>query len=79
MKTKFMTYTDNFGDTQYLDPTKVIMTTAYNFGPKDENGMIAEELRGMMIGMGVDGYVLSRGEKPQDFMKRLLEHLDGDS
>ena len=79
MKTKFMTYTDNFGDTQYLDPTKVIMTTGYNFGPKDENGMIAEENRGMMIGMGVDGYVLSRGEKSEDFMKRLLEHLDGNS
>lgn len=79
MKTKFMTYTDMFGDIQYLDPTKVIMTTAHNYGPKDVNGMIEEENRGMMIGMGVDGYVLSRGEKPQDFMKRLLEFLDGDS
>ena len=79
MKTKFMTYTDMFGDIQYLDPTKVIMTTAHNYGTKDVNGMIEEENRGMMIGMGVDGYVLSRGEKPQDFMKRLLEFLDGDS
>tara|TARA_B100000085_G_scaffold247524_1_gene241939 strand:+ start:145 stop:384 length:240 start_codon:yes stop_codon:yes gene_type:complete len=79
MKIKFMTYTDLFGDTQYLDPTKVIMTTGHNYGPKDENGMIDEENRGMMIGMGTDGYVLSRGEKPQDFMKRLLEHLDGNS
>ena len=79
MKTKFMTYTDMFGDIQYLDPTKVIMTTAHNYGPKDVNGMIEEENRGMMIGMGVDGYVLSRGEKPQDFMKRLWVHFDGDS
>ena len=79
MKIKFMTYTDMFGDIQYLDPTKVIMPTAHNYGPKDENGMIEEENRGMMIGMGVDGYVLSRGEKSEDFMKRLLEHLNGNS
>ena len=79
MKTKFMTYTDMFGDIQYLDPTKVIMTTAHNYGPKDVNGMIEEENRGMMIGMGVDGYVLSRGEKPQDFSGKAFEFLDGDS
>ena len=79
MKIKFMTYTDMFGDIHYLDPTKVIMTTAHNYGPKDEDGMIEEENRGMMIGMGVDGYVLSRGEKSEDFMKRLLEHLNGNS
>ena len=66
-------------ETFNIEPDKVIMTTAHNYGPKDVNGMIEEENRGMMIGMGVDGYVLSRGEKPQDFMKRLLEHLDGNS
>ena len=69
MKTKFMTYTDQFGDTKHIDPTKVIMTQAHNFGPVDENGMIEKENRGMMIGMGVDGYVLSRGETSEDFMK----------
>ena len=79
MKIKFMTYTDEFGDTQYLNPTKVIMTTNHHFAPKDENGKVPEESKGMMIGMGLDGYVISRGEKPQDFMKRLLEHLYGNS
>ena len=79
MKVKFMTYTDQFGDTKHLNPTKVVMTQAHNFGPVDENGMIAEENRGMMIGLGADGYVISRGETSEDFMKRLAEFLDGDS
>lgn len=75
---KFITYVDEFGDTQYLTPSLVTHTQPHHFMAKDENFHVPKEHRGTLIGCGTQGYVITR-EKATDVMKRILEHLDGDN
>ena len=75
---KFITYVDEFGDTQYLQPHLVTHTQCHHFQAKDENFDVPKEYRGTLIGFGPNGYVITR-EKATDIMKRILEHLDGDN
>ena len=75
---KFITYVDEFGDEQYLQPSLVTHTQCHHFHAKDENYDVPVEHRGTLIGFGPNGYVITR-EKATDIMKRILEHRDGDN
>lgn len=74
---KFISYLDEFGDTQYLQPDLVTHTQAHHFFPKDEDGQVDRKYRGTLVGLGKHGYVISK-EHCDDLFPRILEALNAD-
>jgi len=74
----FISYTDEFGDTQYFNPNLVTHTQCHHFIAKDENFDVPKEHRGTLIGLGGHGYVVCR-EAATEMLPRILEAADGNN